>query len=113
MLLLGASVAWAGMGQPSPGEMGFQGAASPVAEEIHRFYDFVNIIIVAITVFVMLLMLYVMYTVLINSAIELIPPLRGLLRASLGEAVVRSLLSVAIVVVIVRHMSRKRIFWRA
>ena len=49
------------MGQPSPGEMGFQGAASPVAEEIHRFYDFVNIIIMAITVFVMLLLLYVMY----------------------------------------------------
>ncbi len=61
MLLLGATVAWAGMGQPSPGEMGFQGAASPVAEAIHSFYDFVNIIIVAITVFVMLLMLYVMY----------------------------------------------------
>jgi cytochrome c oxidase subunit 2 len=60
MLLLGAS-AWAGMGQPSPGEMGFQGAASPVAEAIHSFYDFVNIIIVAITVFVMLLLLYVIY----------------------------------------------------
>ena len=49
------------MGQPSPGEMGLQGAASPVAEEIHKFYDFVNIIIVAIGVFVMLLLLYVMY----------------------------------------------------
>ena len=61
MLLLGVSFAWAGMGQPSPGEMGFQGAASPVAEEIHRVYDFVNIIIVAITVFVMLLLLYVIY----------------------------------------------------
>ncbi|HWK39915.1 MAG TPA: cytochrome c oxidase subunit II [Hyphomicrobium sp.] len=61
MLLIGASVAWAGMGQPSPREMGLQGAASPVAEEIHRFHDFVNIIIVAITVFVMLLLLYVMY----------------------------------------------------
>ena len=61
MLLLGASFAWAGMGQPSPGEMGFQGAASPVAEEIHKVYDFVNIIIVAITVFVMLLLLYVIY----------------------------------------------------
>jgi cytochrome c oxidase subunit 2 len=61
MLLLGASAAWAAMGQPSPGEMGFQGAASPVADEIHKFYDFVNIIIVAITVFVMLLLLYVMY----------------------------------------------------
>jgi cytochrome c oxidase subunit 2 len=49
------------MGQPSPGEMGLQGAASPVAEEIHRVYDFVNIIIVAIAVFVMLLLIYVMY----------------------------------------------------
>jgi cytochrome c oxidase subunit 2 len=61
MLLVGATVAWAGMGQPSPGEMGMQGAATPVAEEIHKFYDFVNIIIVAIAVFVMLLLLYVMY----------------------------------------------------
>jgi cytochrome c oxidase subunit 2 len=61
LLLVGASCAWAGMGQPSPGEMGFQGAATPVAEEIHRFYDFVNIIIVAITAFVMLLLLYVIY----------------------------------------------------
>lgn len=61
LLLVGASVAWAGMGQPSPGEMGFQGAATPVAEQIHKFYDFVNIIIVAITVFVMLLLLYVIY----------------------------------------------------
>lgn len=61
MLLLGASVAWAGMGQPSPGEMGLQAAASPVAEEIHKFYDFVNIIIVAIAVFVLLLLIYVMY----------------------------------------------------
>jgi cytochrome c oxidase subunit II len=61
MLLVGATVAWAGMGQPSPGEMGMQGAATPVAEEIHRFYDFVNIIIVAIAVFVMLLLLYVIY----------------------------------------------------
>jgi cytochrome c oxidase subunit II len=49
------------MGQPSPGEMGMQGAATPVAEEIHRVYDFVNIIIVAIAVFVMLLLIYVMY----------------------------------------------------
>lgn len=60
LLWLG-SIAWAGMGQPSPGEMGLQGAATPVAESIHAFYDFVNIIIVAITVFVLLLLLYVMY----------------------------------------------------
>jgi cytochrome c oxidase subunit II len=61
ILFLMATSAFAGMGQPSPGEMGLQGAGSPVAQEIHRFYDFVNIIIVAITVFVMLLLLYVMY----------------------------------------------------
>jgi cytochrome c oxidase subunit 2 len=60
MLLLG-SFAWAGMGQPSPGEMGMQAAATPVAEAIHSFYDFVNVIIISITVFVMLLLLYVMY----------------------------------------------------
>jgi cytochrome c oxidase subunit II len=61
LLLLGATVAWAGMGQPSPGEMGFQGAATPVAEEIHKFYNFVNFIIIVITAFVMLLLLYVIY----------------------------------------------------
>jgi cytochrome c oxidase subunit 2 len=61
LLLLATSSAWAAMGQPSPGQMGMQGAATPVAEEIHRVYDFVNIIIVAIAVFVMLLLIYVMY----------------------------------------------------
>lgn len=61
MLWLGASVAWAGMGQPSPGEMGLQTPASPVAESIHSFHDLVNAIIIAVTVFVLLLMLYVMY----------------------------------------------------
>jgi cytochrome c oxidase subunit 2 len=61
MLFMLASSAWAGMGQPSPGEMGLQAAASPVAVEIHRFYDFVNIVIVAIAVFVLLLMMYVIF----------------------------------------------------
>ena len=60
-LVLMATSAWAGMGQPSPGEMGLQGAATPVAESIHEFYDLVNIIIVAIAVFVLLLLIYVMY----------------------------------------------------
>jgi cytochrome c oxidase subunit 2 len=56
-----ASSAWAGMGQPSPGEMGLQGAATPVAVEIHKFYDLVNTIIIAIAVFVLILLLYVMF----------------------------------------------------
>jgi cytochrome c oxidase subunit 2 len=61
MLLVATLPAMAGMGQPSSGQMGLQGAASPVAEQIHAFYDFVNIIIVAIAVFVMLLLIYVMF----------------------------------------------------
>ncbi len=61
LLWLGASAAWAGMGQPSPGEMGMQLPATPVAESIHEFYDLVNIIIVAIAVFVLLLLIYVIY----------------------------------------------------
>lgn len=61
LLYMGASSAWAGMGQPTSGEMGLQDAASPVAIEIHKFHDFVNIIIVAIAVFVLLLLLFVMY----------------------------------------------------
>ncbi len=60
-LFLLAAPALAGMGQPSPGEIGLQAAASPVSEEIHKLYNFVNIIIVTITVFVLLLMLYVMF----------------------------------------------------
>jgi cytochrome c oxidase subunit 2 len=53
--------AWAGMGQPSPGQIGMQEAATPVAVEIHKFYDFVNIIIMAIALFVLLLLVYVMW----------------------------------------------------
>lgn len=51
--------AFAGMGAPTPGEMVMQEAASPVAEEIHRFYNLVNWIIIAISVFVMLLLVIV------------------------------------------------------
>jgi cytochrome c oxidase subunit 2 len=51
----------AAMGHSEPGQMVMQDAASPIAEEIHSFYDFVNIIIIAIAIFVALLMVYVMY----------------------------------------------------
>ena len=47
------------MGQPAPGQLGFQSAATPVMEEIHTFHDFVNIIIIAITIFVLLLLAWV------------------------------------------------------
>ncbi len=49
-----------GLGQPAPGQMGLQQAATPIAHEIHAFYDLVNLIIIAIAAFVLLLMLYVM-----------------------------------------------------
>ncbi len=60
-VLLTSSVALAGVGQPTPGEMGLQGAVTPVAEAIHQFYDLVNVIIVAIAVFVGILMLIVIF----------------------------------------------------
>ena len=57
----GADQAFAGLGQPSPGEMGLQIAASPVMEHITQLYDVVNITIIAIALFVLILLLYVMY----------------------------------------------------
>lgn len=58
------------------------------------------------------LMMYVMYTILVNAILELIPPMRGFMLGSLGPAILRSILSVILVVAIVRTMSRKRIYWR-
>lgn len=59
------------------------------------------------------LLMYVLYTILINSALELIPVFRGLLLGSFAQASVRSVLSLVLVILIVRTMSRKRIYWRA
>jgi cytochrome c oxidase subunit 2 len=56
-----AAPAFAGSGQPSPKQIGFQEAVTPIAEQIHWFHDFVNVMIFAITIFVMMLMLYVMW----------------------------------------------------
>ncbi|MFT7576973.1 MAG: cytochrome c oxidase subunit 2 [Alphaproteobacteria bacterium] len=58
-LLAGAAAAQVG-GQPVAGQIGLQQAATPVMEEIHTFYDWVNYIIIAITIFVMVLMAVVM-----------------------------------------------------
>jgi cytochrome c oxidase subunit II len=51
----------AGSGQPSPGQLGFQEAVTPIAEQIHWLHDYVNVIIFAITAFVLALMLWVMW----------------------------------------------------
>jgi cytochrome c oxidase subunit 2 len=49
------------MGQPLPGQIGLQNAATPIAHEIHAVYDLVNIIIIAIAIFVLVLLLFVMF----------------------------------------------------
>ncbi len=63
-LLAGGLVAMpalAGSGQPSPRQIGFQDAATPVAHDIHAFHDYVNVIIFLITAFVLALLVYVMW----------------------------------------------------
>ena len=59
-LLAVCGPALAGDGQPSPWQMGFQKAATPIMEQITSFHDFVNIIIVLIALFVLGLLIYVM-----------------------------------------------------
>jgi cytochrome c oxidase subunit 2 len=51
----------AGSGQPSPKQINFQEAVTPIADEIHWVHDYVNGIIFLITAFVLLLLLYVMW----------------------------------------------------
>jgi cytochrome c oxidase subunit II len=58
-LLIGGA-AFAGSGQPSPWQLGFQQAATPVMENIVWFHDFLLWLIVAITIFVLALLLIVM-----------------------------------------------------
>jgi len=58
-MFVGSALAQA-IGQPVQGQIGLQGSASPVMDEIHSFYNLVNYIIIAITIFVMLLMAVVM-----------------------------------------------------
>ena len=52
--------AFAGEGQPSPWEMHFQDAATPIMHQITAFHTFVTIIIVVIALFVLGLLVYVM-----------------------------------------------------
>jgi len=56
-----ATAAWAGTGQPSPGQIGMQGAVTEVARGIHSFHDLVNTIIFAIAIFVGILLLIVLF----------------------------------------------------
>lgn len=51
----------AGTGMPSPWQMNLQGAVTPVAEFIHWFHDWLNIIITIVTLFVLALLIYVVF----------------------------------------------------
>jgi cytochrome c oxidase subunit II len=59
MGILGSGSALAGSGQPSPWQMGLQGAATPVMENIVWFHDLLLWIITAITIFVLALLVIV------------------------------------------------------
>lgn len=55
---LGAE-AFAGTGQPSPWQMGFQGSASPIMEQIDAFHWWLTAISAVITIFVLVLLVIV------------------------------------------------------
>jgi cytochrome c oxidase subunit II len=59
--LLGANAAFAGMGQPSPWQLGFQQPATPVMENIVWFHDFLLWLITAIALFVLALLLIIVF----------------------------------------------------
>jgi predicted acyltransferase len=58
------------------------------------------------------LLAYVLFNVLINSALEMIPPLRGLMQQSLPLSFLRSALTTVAVVLIVGAVSRRKVYWR-
>jgi cytochrome c oxidase subunit 2 len=58
--LAAGGVAFAGLGQPSPWQMGLQQSAAPTMDDIIGFHNFVLWIIVAITAFVLILLVIVM-----------------------------------------------------
>ncbi|MEX0752324.1 MAG: cytochrome c oxidase subunit II [Xanthobacteraceae bacterium] len=58
-LLAGGGAALAGLGAPSPWEMGFQQSASAVMDGIVSFHDFLLYLITGITIFVLALLLVI------------------------------------------------------
>jgi len=59
-LVMTSGLAFAGMGQPSPWEIGLQDSATPVMDDIVWFHDRLLWVITAIVAFVLLLLLIVM-----------------------------------------------------
>ena len=55
-VIAAGGVAWAGLGQPSPWELGLQQSASPVMDDIVWFHNFLLWLIATIAVFVLVLL---------------------------------------------------------
>jgi len=58
-LFAGAGAAFAGLGQPTPWQLGLQDAASPVMAEIEWFHNYVLAFITVITIFVLALLVII------------------------------------------------------
>ena len=58
-LFASAGAAFAGLGQPTPWQLGLQDSASPVMEQIASFHNYVLWIVTAITIFVLALLLII------------------------------------------------------
>jgi cytochrome c oxidase subunit II len=71
VLLALAGTGYAGLGQPSPWQLGPQLSASPVMDDIIWFHDFLLWLIAAIALFVLILLVYV--CVKFNAAANPIP----------------------------------------
>ncbi|MEO3432120.1 cytochrome c oxidase subunit II [Inquilinus sp. CAU 1745] len=57
----GVAAAQDAVGQPTPWQLGFQTAATPVAEQMHQFHHLLLVIISVISLFVLGLLIYVGY----------------------------------------------------
>ncbi len=58
-LFASAGAAFAGLGQPTPWQLGLQDSASPVMEQIASFHTYVLWIVTAITIFVLALLVII------------------------------------------------------
>ena len=70
-LFAAGGVAWAGLGQPTPWELGLQQSASPVMDDIVWFHDYLLWLIAAIALFVLVLLATV--TVKFNARANPVP----------------------------------------
>ena len=67
-VMAAAGTAWAGLGQPSPWQIGLQESATPVMDNIIWFHDFLLYIVTGIAGFVLVLLVVVMMAVYLAAA---------------------------------------------